>query len=539
MATATKNNLNFAQLGLDTAQLKTLDKQGYSQATPVQQQAIPYLLAGDDLLVQAQTGSGKTAAFSLPALAQTDFDIPHAQVLVITPTRELAIQVAQAMQNYAQHISGFRIATIYGGQDYQIQLRALKKSPQIIVGTPGRLLDQIKRGSLKLNDIRLLVLDEADEMLKMGFIDDIQFILQKLPKAHQSALFSATMPRAMHKIVERYFKKARHIKVANNNLQKNKIEQCYIQLHHKHKTEALARIIEAETIQSAIIFCRTKQATEEVALLLQQKGYAIAALNGDMPQTQREKVIARLRNHSLKMLIATDVAARGIDIAHLSHVINYDMPFDVESYIHRIGRTARAGRSGKAILFVTPKEKGLLREIERVTQQSIQAMQAPTREQMATQRAQRLSNTVHGIIEKSKQLPAYREIIDTIQQQHQCDPADIAAALVYLLQQNNPLPEQEQLPSARDGATGANRRGRDRYSNRGRSRQSNADNSRRRGNGEDRKRRKHAADSRRGGHSQAASTRAGNKAHTKAATTRQASSRPKPRVRARKSTSPY
>lgn len=360
----------FKQLDLPQPILSALTELGYESPTPIQAQSIPVLLSGGDLLAQAQTGTGKTAAFALPILSHLDVSLNAPQALVIAPTRELAIQVAEAFQSYAKHLKGFHVLPIYGGQDFRGQLRALKRGVQVVVGTPGRVMDHLRRGTLSLEALTTVVLDEADEMLKMGFIEDIEWILEQIPQAHQTALFSATMPEYIKKISQRYLKDAKHLQIKPTRNAIEKIEQFYLRVKREQKLEVLTRVLEIEAVDASIIFVRTKNCSAELAEKLQARGYAAAALNGDMNQSLREKVINQLKRGALDMVVATDVAARGIDVQRITHVINYDIPHDTEAYIHRIGRTGRAGRTGKAVLFVTPREYRLLKDIERAIQKT-------------------------------------------------------------------------------------------------------------------------------------------------------------------------
>ena len=395
---------SFNKLGLSSALLSNLSQLGYESPTPIQAASMPILLAGDDLLAQAQTGTGKTAAFALPALMHLDVKLQKPQTLVIAPTRELAIQVAEAFQSYAKGIKGFHVLPIYGGQDYQIQLRALKRGSQVIVGTPGRVMDHLRRGTLCLDAIKTVVLDEADEMLNMGFIDDIEWIFEQISHEYQTALFSATMPSAIQKIAKRYLKDAKKVQIKPTESTVSTIEQNYFCVSRNQKLEALTRYLEVEEIKAAIIFSRTKNWSAELAEKLQARGYAAAALHGDMQQSLRKKVIDRIKDGSLDIIVATDVAARGIDVERVSHVINYDIPHDAESYIHRIGRTGRAGRKGKALLFITYREQRLLKDIERAINSKIVQIEPPSLKEMSEKRSKLLADKVKGILEKSKRL---------------------------------------------------------------------------------------------------------------------------------------
>lgn len=357
MSNPSPTPLLFADLGLSDAVMQAVTKVGYETPSPIQAATIPALLAGRDVLGQAQTGTGKTAAFALPLLTRTALTQTKPQVLVLAPTRELAIQVAEAFQRYAAAISGFRVLPVYGGQSYGQQLAALKRGVHVVVGTPGRVIDHLERGTLDLSELKTLVLDEADEMLRMGFIEDVEAVLQKLPVSRQVALFSATMPPQIRRIAQTYLHDPIEVTIATKTTTAANIRQRYWWVSGLHKLDALTRILEVETFDAMIIFVRTKAATEELAEKLQARGLAAAAINGDMQQMQRERTIHQLKDGKLDILVATDVAARGLDVERISHVLNYDIPYDVESYVHRIGRTGRAGRSGEAILFVTPREK--------------------------------------------------------------------------------------------------------------------------------------------------------------------------------------
>ena len=423
--------------------LAALAELGYEIPTPIQEQSIPVLMEGHDLLAQAQTGTGKTAAFALPILTHLDIAKKKPQALIIAPTRELAIQVAEAFQSYAKHLKGFHVLPIYGGQDYQTQLRGLKRGAQVIVGTPGRVMDHLRRGTLVMDNLKTLVLDEADEMLKMGFIDDVEWILEQIPQEHQTALFSATMPVSIQKIAKRYLKSAQKIQIKAQQGTVEAIEQCYMRATKEQKLNILTRFLEVEDVTATIIFVRTKTCSAELAEKLQARGYAAAALNGDMTQSLRKKVVERIKKASLDIVVATDVAARGLDIDRISHVINYDIPCDAESYVHRIGRTGRAGRKGKALLFVSPREYRLLKDIERTIHKSIKQVEPPSLKEMHEKLNKQLAEKVVGVITKSKKLKPYYETIETIMLQSDHAAKDIAAALAYLMQQSNPFASQE------------------------------------------------------------------------------------------------
>lgn len=429
---------SFDELGIAPAILKSIKEAGYETPSPIQAQSIAPLLAGHDLLGQAQTGTGKTAAFSLPLLSRIDNRQNTPQLLVLTPTRELAIQVAEAIQAYGRHLPNFHVLPIYGGQSMSVQLRALKRNPQAIVGTPGRVLDHIRRGKLVLEDLRSLVLDEADEMLRMGFIDDVETILQETPPERQVALFSATMPKPIHRVAQRYLKDPVEVHIKSKTSTVDTINQRYWQVTGLHKLDALTRMLEVEDTDGMIIFVRTKNSTVDLAEKLEARGYAASPLNGDMNQALREKTIEKMKAGHIDILVATDVAARGLDIERMSHVINYDIPYDTESYVHRIGRTGRAGRKGEAILFVSPREKRMLAAIEKATRQTISRMQLPSSEDIADKRViafkQQLSETI-----EAQDLSYFEKLISDYQDEHMADPLEVAAALAFLVQKTRPL----------------------------------------------------------------------------------------------------
>jgi ATP-dependent RNA helicase DeaD len=433
--------ISFHDFGFQPELIATLTALGYLIPTQVQAESIPIIYRGEDLVAQAATGTGKTAAFALPIMANINLAKRAPQALIMTPTRELAIQVAGVFKSYSTHLHGFSVAPIYGGQDYKTQLRLLKNGAHVIVGTPGRLMDHLRRGSLSTEFIRTVVLDEGDEMLKMGFIDDITWILEQIPAPHQTALFSATMPESIKRIAQRYLNDPQkvHVKAEKNAVET--IEQCYMCVNKSQKVEALSRFLEIEDFQAAIIFVRTKQDTVDLASQLQTMGYAVSALNGDLNQQMRERTIAKIKNSELDIIVATDVAARGLDVDRITHVVNFDLPHNVESYVHRIGRTGRAGRQGKALILIGPREQRLLREIERFTHKPMQEISAPTAEEIATSRSKQLTEKIKNIIEKSKKLSVYQKMVGTIVEESHQSPEDIAAALIYLLEQNRPLPE--------------------------------------------------------------------------------------------------
>jgi len=422
---------SFAELALPPALQKALNDVGYETPSAIQAMTIPPLLAGRDLVGQAQTGTGKTAAFALPALANLDLTKRSPQVLVLAPTRELAIQVAEAFQKYAHHLQGFHVLPIYGGSDMRTQLRQLERGVQVIVGTPGRVMDHMRRGSLKLDGLKTLVLDEADEMLRMGFIDDVEWILDQTPNERQIALFSATMPDAIRRIAKKHLRDPQEITIKVSTVTSALIRQRVWMTAGVHKLDALTRILEVEDHDGVIVFVRTRIATAELAEKLAARGYATAALNGDIPQQQREKTVDNLKKGRLDILVATDVAARGLDVERISHVINYDIPYDVEAYVHRIGRTGRAGRSGEAILFAANRERRLLRAIEKATSQTIEKLVLPTPEEVKGKRLSRFKQKISQTLDTGE-LDAYRTLVEEYQHEHGVPVIEIAAALAAL-----------------------------------------------------------------------------------------------------------
>ena len=428
----------FGDLGLADPILKALGEIGYESPSPIQARTIPHILAGTDVLGQAQTGTGKTAAFALPLLSKLDLKNTAPQVLVLTPTRELAIQVAEAFQRYAAHLKGFHVLPIYGGQDYYSQLQQLRRGPHVVVGTPGRVMDHIRKNTLQLTSLQCLVLDEADEMLRMGFIDDVEWILDQTPSEHQIALFSATMPPAIRRIAQKYLNAPQTISIENRTTTAENIRQRYWLVSGTHKLDALTRILESETFDAMLIFVRTKTATVELAERLEARGYAAAALSGDVVQKMREKTVQRLKDGSLDILVATDVAARGLDVERVSHVVNYDIPYDTEAYVHRIGRTGRAGRVGDAILFVAPREQRMLRAIEQATRQPITQMQLPSTEIINDKRIAKFHQKITDTL-AAGELQLFQELIERFQQAHNVPALEIAAALAKLAQGSTPL----------------------------------------------------------------------------------------------------
>jgi ATP-dependent RNA helicase DeaD len=429
---------SFNDLALSEPVLKAIESAGYETPSPIQAQIIPFMLDGRDVLGQAQTGTGKTAAFALPILSRINLSQKAPQALVLAPTRELAIQVAEAFQGYASKLKGFHVLPIYGGQDYSIQLRQLRRGAHVVVGTPGRVMDHMRKGTLKLDKLKTLVLDEADEMLRMGFIDDVEWILEQIPAKRQIALFSATMPTVIRKIAQKYLSNPEQVTIKVKTQTADNIRQRYWMVSGTHKLDALTRILEAEEFDGMIIFVRTKTATAELAEKLEARGHSTAAINGDMSQQLRERSINNLKNGKLDILIATDVAARGLDVERITHVVNYDIPYDTESYIHRIGRTGRAGRSGDAILFVSPRERRLLGNIERATKKKVEEMQLPSTEYINNARISRFKQRITDTL-ATDELSFYTQLIEQYQSEHDIPAHDIAAALAKMAQGTTPL----------------------------------------------------------------------------------------------------
>jgi len=423
---------SFASLDLAAPLQKAVDELGYETPSDIQIQTIPFLLEGRDLIGQAQTGTGKTAAFALPALSKIDTRRKHTQCLVLAPTRELAIQVAEAFQRYAKYIPGFQVAPIYGGADYRTQLKQLERGAHVVVGTPGRVMDHMRRGSLNVDNLSQLVLDEADEMLRMGFIDDVEWVLSQLPAKRQIALFSATMPSAIRRIAKDYLNDPKQITVEQKTVTATSIRQRVWMMSGANKLEALTRILEVEDFDGLIIFTRTRLGTTELADKLQARGFSAAALNGDMAQNTREQVISQLKKGRLDIVVATDVAARGLDVERITHVVNYDIPQDAEAYVHRIGRTGRAGRSGEAILFAANRERRLLKMIERTTGQPIEPMNLPTLADVADAKAEKLREQIAVGLTR-KDLDTSKEFVQHLAGQLEVDPLDIAAVLMQEL----------------------------------------------------------------------------------------------------------
>ncbi|WP_372964938.1 DEAD/DEAH box helicase [Marinobacter sp.] len=455
------SELSFAELGLDPAVLEAVASVGYETPSPIQAQSIPALLAGNHLLGVAQTGTGKTAAFALPLLSRIDPNIAEPQILVLAPTRELAIQVAEAFTTYASKFKHFHVLPIYGGQDFAPQIRGLKRGAQVIVGTPGRLLDHLRKGTLRLDNLRALVLDEADEMLRMGFIDDVEAILSKTPANCQRALFSATMPPQIKKVAQTYLKNATEVRIESETRTVERISQFVLPVYAERKLDALTRILEVEPFDAAIIFVRTKAETALLSEKLSARGHAVAPLSGDLNQRQREQTVEDLKRGRKDIIIATDVAARGLDVARITHVINYDVPYDTEAYIHRVGRTGRAGRSGKAILLVTPRERSWLRTLERATNSPMEAYQLPSPAALQQMRVEQFESQLLGFADDPRAAKAIA-LLDEIAERNDMDITAVAGALACWmeasqpdslpLEQPEPLPEVSAAPPRRRGA---------------------------------------------------------------------------------------
>ena len=429
---------SFRDLALSEPVLLALADVGYESPSPIQAQTIPLLLAGRDLLGQAQTGTGKTAAFALPALTKIDLSRHEPQVLVLVPTRELALQVSEAFLRYASHMKGFHVLPIYGGQSYQPQLNALRRGVHVVVGTPGRVIDHMNRGTLKLSGLTMLVLDEADEMLRMGFVDAVESIFEQTPPERQVALFSATLPAPIKRIAQKHMRNPAEITIKSATSTATGIRQRYWMVSGMHKLDALTRILEAETFDGMLVFTRTKQSTVELAEKLEARGFAAAPLNGDIPQPVRERTVARLKAGQIDILVATDVAARGLDVERIGHVVNYDVPYDTESYVHRIGRTGRAGRKGEAILFIAPRERNMLRAIERATRQTIEPMNLPTVDAVNALRIGKFKKAISETV-ASGEAGIYRPVLEQLEAETGLPLIDIAAALASLAQGSTPL----------------------------------------------------------------------------------------------------
>ena len=440
--------ITFEELGLSDRVLKVLHDVGYESPSPIQAQTIPHLLEGKHVVGLAQTGTGKTAAFALPILSRIDTSAKTPQALVLAPTRELALQVAEAFEKYATHVKGLHVLPVYGGQGYGVQLSALRRGVHVVVGTPGRVMDHLEKGTLDLSQVQYVVLDEADEMLNMGFAEDVETILKTTPDTKQVALFSATMPPQIRRIANRYAPNAVEITVKNKTRTAANVAQRYLFVSHQQKVDALTRILEVENFDGMIVFVRTKQATEDLAERLRARGFSAVAINGDVVQNQRERTIEALRKGKLDILVATDVAARGLDVERISHVINYDIPTDAEGYVHRIGRTGRAGRSGDAISFVTPREKYLLRSIEKATRQPITEMPKPSVDDVNANRVAKFTEAITKALGDS-QLSLFRGLVESYEQEHDVPASDIAAAIAVLAQDGVPLFIEEDPEPAR------------------------------------------------------------------------------------------
>jgi ATP-dependent RNA helicase DeaD len=429
---------SFRELALSEPVLQALADVGYESPSPIQAATIPVLLSGKDMLGQAQTGTGKTAAFALPALTRIDLSGREPQVLVLVPTRELALQVAEAFQRYAARLPGFHVLPIYGGQSYQPQLNALRRGVHVVVGTPGRVIDHMNRGTLKLGSLKLLVLDEADEMLAMGFVDAVESILEQTPPERQVALFSATLAAPIRRIAQKHLRAPVEVTVKSKTSTATNIHHRYWVVSGVHKLDALTRILEAETFDGMLVFTRTKQSTVELAEKLEARGFAAAPLNGDIPQSLRERTVARLKSGQIDIVVATDVAARGLDVERIGHVVNYDVPYDTESYVHRVGRTGRAGRKGEAILFIAPRERNMLRAIERATRQTIVPMNLPSVDAVNTRRIAKFRQRVTAVL-ASGAIEPYKAVVEQLEAESGIALIDIAAALASLAQGATPL----------------------------------------------------------------------------------------------------
>lgn len=452
------NESSFEQFGLSEELIKAINDVGYETPSPIQLKTIPLLLAGKDVVGQAQTGTGKTAAFALPMLERLDVKNKDVQALILTPTRELAIQVAEAFHTYAKYLGQVRALPVYGGQSISQQIRHLRNGVQIIVGTPGRVMDHMRRETIDLSNLKIVALDEADEMLRMGFIDDIEWILSHTPDTRQTALFSATMPREIRRIAERYLREPENVQIERKTLTVPTVQQLYLNVSEAQKTDALTRLLEADSTpgEATLIFHRTKVGAAELTVKLQARGYAAEAMHGDMNQAQREALIRRLRNGQVEIVVATDVAARGLDVERIATVINYDMPSDTESYVHRIGRTGRAGREGKAVLFVTPRQQRMKRDIEQYTKQKIEPMKLPSQADVAARRVavfkERLLKTL-----TEEDLELHLSLVENLAEESGYDFAEIAAAASFIASGDKPLevavePEPEQVNFGGDSA---------------------------------------------------------------------------------------
>nr|WP_236571185.1 DEAD/DEAH box helicase [Microbacterium hydrocarbonoxydans] len=429
----------FEELGITGPVLKAIKDLGYETPSPIQAATIPTLLSGRDVVGMAQTGTGKTAAFALPVLERLDVSQKTPQALVLAPTRELALQVCEAFESYASKMKGVHVLPVYGGQGYGVQLSALRRGVHVIVGTPGRIMDHLAKGTLDLSQLQYLVLDEADEMLKMGFAEDVEQILAQTPEEKQVALFSATMPPQIRRLAQKYLREPEEISIKSKTATGTNITQRYLVVSYAQKVDALTRILEVENFDGMIVFVRTKNETETLAEKLRARGYSAAAINGDVPQVQRERSVNQLKASKLDILVATDVAARGLDVERISHVINFDIPTDTESYVHRIGRTGRAGRTGDAISFITPRERYLLKSIEKATRQQPTQMQLPSLDDVNTTRLARFDDAITSALSDATRIEKFRDIIDHYVRNHDVPEADVAAALAVVAQGDTPL----------------------------------------------------------------------------------------------------
>lgn len=434
-----EQHLTFADLGLGDALLKALDAVGYEEPSAIQAATIPTLLAGRDVVGLAQTGTGKTAAFALPILERLDRAQKQPQALVLAPTRELALQVCEAFEQYTGHDKGVRILPVYGGQGYGVQLSALRRGVHVVVGTPGRIMDHLDKGTLDLSELKYLVLDEADEMLKMGFAEDVETILAQTPQDKQVAMFSATMPAPIRRLSAKYLDDPEEVAVKKKTTTATNLTQRYLVVSYPQKVDALTRILEVENFEAMIVFTRTKNETETLAERLRARGHAAAAINGDVVQAQRERTVKQLRDGKLDILVATDVAARGLDVERITHVVNFDIPIDTESYVHRVGRTGRAGRTGDAISFVTPRERRTLMAIERATRQKLTQMHLPSVDEVNATRLSRFDDAITAALEQRPRIDAFRDIVGHYVKHHDVPEVDVAAALAVVAQGETPL----------------------------------------------------------------------------------------------------
>jgi ATP-dependent RNA helicase DeaD len=430
----------FDRLGLSEPLRQSINDVGYEAPTPIQLKTIPLLLVGKDIIGQAQTGTGKTAAFAFPILERLDLSQNEVQALILTPTRELAIQVAEAIHTYSKRLGNVHVLPVYGGQSIEKQLRRLKHGVHVVVGTPGRIMDHLRRGTLDFASLRMVVLDEADEMLRMGFIEDVEWILSQAPQGLQTALFSATMPTEVRRIANRYLKDPVTVEIEHKTRTVPTVEQHYLNVSERQKLEALTQLLETEATsgEAMLVFTRTKVGAAELSEKLQARGYAVEALHGDLNQAQREAVVRRLRSGQVEIVVATDVAARGLDVERISRVINYDMPNDTEAYVHRIGRTGRAGRGGKTVLFVTPREQRMMRDIERYTKQRIEPMKIPTHADIAARRITLFKESILKTL-REEDLDLYLPLVEELAEECGCDMAEIAAAAARLARGDKPL----------------------------------------------------------------------------------------------------